>query len=113
MTVGELIAELQAYDRDADVMFVCDYGDYHHTQQALDIEQTEMVYRREIAPSAYSLSGYALIESEDEPRSYCESCDLEFDGIATCPKCGNATVGEDGERLDDDDDCNEVVLLRY
>ena len=68
LTVSELIERLQDMDPDARVVFTCDYGDYHHTAQALpivdDVEQSG-----QIEESAYSHSGFALGEddgSEDD-----------------------------------------------
>ena len=63
LTVGELIELLQNEDPDARVVFTCDYGDYHHTPQALpicdDVEQSG-----QIVESAYSQSGFALTEDD-------------------------------------------------
>lgn len=68
LTVAELIERLEDMDPEARVVFTCDYGDYHHTAQALpivdDIEQSG-----KIEESAYSHSGFALVEddgSEDD-----------------------------------------------
>jgi hypothetical protein len=73
ITVGELIELLEDQDRDAQVIFKCDYGDICHTEQAIGISgEVEEV---EIAESGYSHSGYAIAEAdpdsdeEEEPRN--------------------------------------------
>lgn len=66
MSVRELREQLEGYDDDAPVLFVCDYGDYCHTQQALpvgEIVETDASY---FADSGYSKSGLAFHEEEDE-----------------------------------------------
>ena len=73
LTVGELIAELQRLPADSVPVFVCDYGDYSHTQQALPIRQvTDPAEERySLRASAYSQSGVALAEppepDDDDP----------------------------------------------
>lgn len=63
LTVSELIELLQDQDPEARVVFTCDYGDYHHTAQALpicdDIEQSGTIEK-----SGYSQSGFALVEDD-------------------------------------------------
>lgn len=58
MTVRELIDALESEDENALVYFVCDYGDHHHTQQALPVKTVESGHTLE--KSAYSRSGLAL-----------------------------------------------------
>ena len=73
MTVEQLIGNLRGADPDAVVVFVCDYGDYTHTQQALQIETMDVHTGTDFHDSAYSGSGIALnkedlgpIDPEDE-----------------------------------------------
>lgn len=65
ITVKELIELLKDEEPDAVVCFTADYGDYHHTQQALPIfgqlEEHEMVEE-----NAYSHSGWALVGEPDD-----------------------------------------------
>lgn len=68
MTVADLKLQLESLDPDAKVLFVCDYGDYCHTQQALPVEQ---IYegdepQEQLVKSAYSKSGLALVDDEDD-----------------------------------------------
>lgn len=67
MTVAQLIDRLEGEDPEALVIFSVDYGDYHHTQQALPLQgEFETVT---IEKSAYSHSGFAIAEPEDgEPE---------------------------------------------
>src|SRR5688572_8658524 len=63
ITVAELIELLQDQNPDAKVIFSADYGDCHHTEQALPLRgETEEVT---IEKSAYSKSGFA-VDSTDE-----------------------------------------------
>lgn len=65
ITVAELIEQLQASDPDAKVLFVCDYGDYHHTQQALPVSEVRGIeYGENVVESAYSQSGLALYQED-------------------------------------------------
>jgi len=67
-TVRQLIEELQLCgDQDANVLFVCDYGDYHHTQQALPVSEIVEVETDDLAESAYSHSHVAFVGDESEP----------------------------------------------
>lgn len=68
ITVAELIALLQDQDPDARVIFTADYGDYHHTAQALPIrgELDEVT----IEKSAYSNSGYEINENDDDDELF-------------------------------------------
>ena len=65
LTVGELIAALEDEDPEMPVVFACDYGDYHHTQQVLGIKGE--MEEEPVHESAYSQSGWA-IPSHDEER---------------------------------------------
>ncbi len=67
LTVGDLITELEALDRDAKVVFACDYGDYHHTRQVLPVERVEPLSRDEyLATTAYSQSRVCVRERGEE-----------------------------------------------
>ena len=66
-TVQQLIDELENQDPDARVLFVCNYGDYHRTQQALTLDNTEEYDASSLRTSGYSQSGLALIEESGEP----------------------------------------------
>lgn len=64
ITVRELIDLLKDEDEGALVIFSCDYGDHSHTEQALGLRgECEEVT---ITKSAYSHSGFAVAESDDE-----------------------------------------------
>lgn len=65
ITVSELIELLEGVDdKDALVVFSTDYGDYHRTPQALglrgEVEETK------IAKSAYSNSGFQIVEDDED-----------------------------------------------
>ena len=65
MTVGDLRADLEGYDDDMPVFFVCDYGDCGHTQQALPVEEVRELDEGEtLDRSAYSQSRVALEEKD-------------------------------------------------
>lgn len=69
-TVRHLREALEDLPDDVRVMFVCDYGDYHHTQQALPIGEAIEVYSSDLGATAYSQSGVCLLEDrepDDEP----------------------------------------------
>jgi hypothetical protein len=72
MTVAELIEMLQEEDQAAEVYFACDYGDYHHTLQALPIRRCSMEH---IVDEAYSRSGLGVYhpgreeDGEDETET--------------------------------------------
>ena len=70
-TVGQMRKEMEHLPDDTPFVFVCDYGDYHHTMQALPAEDVEVVKLSALKDSAYSQSGIALIDEEsrkDGPR---------------------------------------------
>lgn len=77
LTVRQLIEELQDQDPDARVLFACDYGDYHHTQQTLTVGSTEEFDTSNLRTSGYSQSGLALIEENNEPD---EERDDDYEG---------------------------------
>ena len=64
ITVAELIDLLEGEDPKAEVIFSTDYGDYHHTAQALPIrgEFEEAL----VEESAYSNSGFALASDDED-----------------------------------------------
>lgn len=64
ITVAQLRALLEGENDDALVVFTCDYGDYHHTEQAVGLRgDVEEVLLEE---SAYSQSGFAVSKDPDE-----------------------------------------------
>jgi len=123
-TVRQLIEELQEIEnQDAPVLFVCNYGDYHKTQQALMPDEVLGEYTtKDIQESAYSQSGYAFTDDgeereDDEWMCNNESCEdhEELWNIPTCPTCGKPCVNEQGETYDpenDDDTEESVVIIR-
>lgn len=68
MTVADLIEQLGDMDPNAKVFFVCDYGDYHHTQQALPVVELDEADGDQayLQPSAYSQSRVAFVEATEE-----------------------------------------------
>lgn len=87
MTASQLIEELQNLDPDARVFFVCDYGDYHHTPQALPVGEIVDAHTSDLVETAYSQSGVKLVE-EREPQD------------------------EPQDESDDEDDIFPIVILR-
>lgn len=74
MTVASLIEALQEMPEDAVVVFSCDYGDYHHTMQALPVTEIEVLQDSEVmVESAYSQSGLAIetVDSDDDDEDDC------------------------------------------
>ena len=65
LTVDQLIEALQDMDGQAIPLFVCDYGDYSHTQQAFPITKVEELDRLSVVETAYSQSGIAVRELTD------------------------------------------------
>lgn len=64
ITKRELIEALEDVEDDARLVFSSDYGDRGHTQQAHGIKgEVEQV---KVHESAYSNSGFAIAESDDE-----------------------------------------------
>ena len=92
MTVRNLIEALQGYDQDARVLLTCDYGDYHHTEQALPITEVEEFDTSSLAESGYSQSHVSFTGDDDGSREERES-----------PRTDK----------DEDDDNEEIVLLRH
>jgi len=112
MTVRQLRAALfEVEDQDAPVLFVCDYGDYSHTQQALFCDEVVEGNATEIRESAYSQSGFAYTPGDDGQEWYCESCDDMFDA-GMCPKCGEPCVNEQGEKFDETGEALPVVVIK-
>ncbi len=69
MTAAQLIEALSEMSPDAVPLFVCDYGDYCHTQQALPVTEVRGLDEAEvIQESAYSKSGLALEEVDDDEK---------------------------------------------
>lgn len=112
LTVRDLIVMLEDMPSDAPVLFACDYGDYHHTQQALPIVTAVQLRMGNLSESAYSRSGIALNDDKAECGYFCQKCEQEW-SVPTCPECGAICVTEDGELADVSDDPElEVVILR-
>ena len=75
ITARHLREALESVHDDTAILFVCDYGDYHNTQQVLPVGDFLMdSSASDLYTSGYSNSGVALIEddSNDEPREYPE-----------------------------------------
>ena len=112
MTVGDLRAMLEDFDNDSKVLLTSDYGDYHHTEQALPIESVELLDEdpfRCLATSGYSQSGVAIQETHND------ELDDDYDpSVEHAPAAGNDMLPgghtiQEGDILDDE---IEVVLLR-
>jgi len=65
MTVGDLRRQLENFDDETLVLFACNYGDYHNTQQALPVEEIEEMGADDLETSAYSQSGLTLARESD------------------------------------------------
>jgi hypothetical protein len=65
-TVSQLMDRLDELDPDARIFFVCNYGDYHRTSQALPVGEVVEADTTDLATTAYSQSGICLVE-QDEP----------------------------------------------
>lgn len=64
ITKAELLEALEELNDDDKIIVTADYGDYHHTRQALPLKgEVEEV---SITKSAYSNSGFALADDDDE-----------------------------------------------
>jgi len=109
-TASELIELLEDCDPDAVVLFVCNYGDYGRTQQALPVVEVEEFHSSTLSGSAYSQSGIEFTEG-DESEFFCLKCDEERN-TTECHKCGSVCVDEEGEPVDDDDESTPVIILR-
>ena len=72
LTVAELIKHLEELPSDAFVCFVCPYGDYSNTSQALPVKSAHELERDEyLGETGYSQSGLALYQhDEDEEDVY-------------------------------------------
>lgn len=64
ITVADLIARLEDEDPNALVIFSADYGDRGNTEQALPIRGN--IETITITKSAYSASGFAIGEPDDD-----------------------------------------------
>ena len=63
ITVASLIELLEGESPDARVIFSADYGDHHHTEQALPLRgELDTVT---VQKSAYSNSGFAIAEPDE------------------------------------------------
>ena len=69
LTAAQLIEALRDMSAEAVPLFVLDYGDYCHTQQALPVTEVRGLEEAEvIQESAYSKSGLALEEVDDDEK---------------------------------------------
>lgn len=76
LTVAELIELLEGESPDARVIFATDYGDYHHTLQALPLRgELETVT---VEKSAYSNSGFAIAEPDEDDDDEDDDSDETF-----------------------------------
>jgi hypothetical protein len=66
LTVKQLREQLENYDENAKVFFVCDYGDHSHTQQALPVINVEGFWSNNLEDTAYSQSEVALREESED-----------------------------------------------
>ena len=66
LTVRQLLDEIEHMPDDTPVVFVCNYGDYHRTQQALPIGEIEEYSSDDLRTTAYSQSGISLVDDCDE-----------------------------------------------
>lgn len=68
LTVRQLVEILEMENQDARCVFVCNYGDYSNTQQALPIGETiDGCSSDDLYETAYSHSHVALREDDGEP----------------------------------------------
>jgi hypothetical protein len=112
LTVGQLREALDELDADAPVLLVCDYGDYHHTQQAIPIQSLEVLTSDNIYESAYSHSGLALGDQDEDYEHWCPKCEIERAAVR-CPKCGSACLDEEGNAACQDGvDSSDVIILK-
>ena len=68
LTKGQLLAEIDHMPDDTPIVFVCDYGDYCNTQQALPVGEVNVndFTSNDLAESPYSKSGIKLVEQNDD-----------------------------------------------
>lgn len=68
LTKAQLLAEIDHMPDDTPIVFVCSYGDYHNTQQALPIEEANVFEytANDLKETAYSKSGICLVERDDD-----------------------------------------------
>jgi len=112
MNVKELRELLSDFDDDAPVVFVCSYGDYHNTQQALTVGSAESYESCDFEKSAYSRSEIALNKSHQDYDSeyFCPKCEDEMD-ISPCPKCGTTCIDEEGNQVCEEDISSLPVVV--
>ena len=72
LTTRRLIEGLLSLDPGMDgkggdnrVLFSCDYGDHHHTQQTLPVDALDVYTTNELCESGYSQSGVAMVRERD------------------------------------------------
>lgn len=64
MTVAQLMEQLESLPPDAAVVFTCNYGDYHRTQQALTVTTVDEYSSSDFHETAYSQSGIAMNKTD-------------------------------------------------
>lgn len=81
ITVGQLKQMLDDFNDDAKIVFADDYGDYCHTTQALTIQSVYSLKRdgQKLEKTAYSKSGYAIVNNYDDSDYDDEEDDDEED----------------------------------
>lgn len=98
VTLRELAAIVddaaRRFGEDTPVAFVCSYGDYNNTQQALPFGRSDVELVR-LEESAYSSSGWAIQQGEGDE---CPECLAEVrEGATVCPECGHTWTEEEGD----------------
>jgi len=102
MTVRDLMDELKYCDPDAAVLFACNYGDYHNTEQALPVSDVTCdLTEEDLYESAYSRSGIALTDEMIRVEELREEA-------ARIRRPNNAN--DSPENIDDDDGPSVVVI---
>lgn len=66
MTVEQLKERLEGLDDKTVIVFVCDYGDHGHTQQALPVWDVNTFPRTKFDETAYSRSGIEYLTDKDK-----------------------------------------------
>lgn len=68
LTARQLIDEIkeQCPDLDSRVILCADYGDYHHTTQALPVGSIKLIDSGRLAESAYSHSHVAVVGTDED-----------------------------------------------
>lgn len=78
LTVRELREALESFDDDLPVVSNVSYGDRLRTQQAIMVDEVDYV---SLTPTAYSESGYKVIDTLDEDDDDIRAVSLNFGAI--------------------------------